>query len=229
MRKKTIFLLLFWVNFVVAQTDFILKFAPNNEPTHFLYRDCFNQILIETPNIPDSLFFPILTMNVGKIRQSSVDKRKFQIFVEGEECILQLKNKVKNGDTIPLATFQLALIEPPNPTIEVELNGVHTYIGNEFDGLTYMKEDFNGKRPYVPNMFAEKGDFVYIKFVPDSVFAKRLPHNARYRLEKTTVFMARKGQCPRKIAFDGKCNNEIPLPNICFYRPKPRFIFNMRE
>jgi hypothetical protein len=151
-----------------------------------------------------------------------VDKRKFQIFVEGEECILQLKNKAKNGDTIPLATFQLALIEPPNPTIEVELNGVHTYILSEFDGLIYTKEDFNGKRPYIPNMFAQKGDFVYIKFIPDSLFAKRLPHNARYVLEKTTVLMARKGQSPRKISFDNTFNNRIPLPNVCFLFPKTK-------
>lgn len=220
--KKHIFLLLFLCNLAFAQTDFTLKFATTNEFTSFLYKECFNQILIDAPNIPDSLFFPILSISKGTIWKNWKDKRKFQVFTEGEECILFLKNKTKNGDTIPLATFQLALIEPPNPIIEVELNGVHTYISNEFDGLTYMKEDFNGKRAYIPNMFAQKGDFVNINFGPDSLFAKRLPDNARYVLEKTTVFMARKGQSPRKIPFDGKCNNRIPLPNACFLFPNTK-------
>jgi hypothetical protein len=200
--RKLAFFLLFLSNLAFAQTYFTLKFATTNEIVHILYRDCFNEVLIDVPSMPDSLYFPIVTVSNGTIKPSEKDKRKFLVVPSGNNTILSVSNQFPNGEKKSLGKIELKVCQPPKGSIMISVNN----------------------KPYEPNMSVKKGSVLKMWFAADEEFSRTLPKEARYTIGDISIF-AQNGNAPKfvkTIPFDVRKPLKvytIPLPNECFLIP----------
>lgn len=196
--KKLAFFLLCLYNLAFAQTYFTLKFATTNEIVHILYRDCFNEVLIDVPTMPDSLYFPIVTVSNGTIKPSEKDKRKFLIVPFGNNTILSVSNQFPNGEKRDLGRIELKVHQPPMASVRIGVNN----------------------KPYEPNMSVKKGSVLKIWFAADEEFSRTLPKEARYAIGDISIFAQNK--LVKTIPFDIRKPLKvytIPLPNECFLVP----------
>ena len=171
------------------------------------------EVLIDVPSMPDSLYFPIVTISNGTIKPSEKDKRKFLIVPQGANTILSVSNQFPNGKTQILGQVELKVLEPPAPSFRVTVNN----------------------NPYKSNMEVKKGTQIKIAIQPDYEFSQMLPKDARYVIEEITIFLQQGVNPPQKIKshiFDihkSKLSYEIPLPIECFDLPNSKIYVEFRQ
>lgn len=155
-----------------------------------LYRNCGNFVNINVPDLCSD-YDPICTATDADIQQSTESRRKFLIVPKGNKCVLSVSNNL-GGVPEHLGDIVFNVIEPPKPTIEILINGQRVSSSTSI----------------------AKGSQVFIKIVPDPLFALSMPQDARYEIGKITFF-ATNCFAPTALGeftpIQGKINEEIKI------------------
>lgn len=129
-----------------------------------LYRNCGNFVNINVPDLCSD-YDPICTATDADIQQSTEARRKFLIVPKGNKSVLSVSNNL-GGVPEHLGDIVFNVIEPPKPTIEILINGQRVSSSTN----------------------VAKGSQVFIKIVPDPLFALSMPQDAKYEIGKIAFF-----------------------------------------
>ncbi len=130
-----------------------------------LYAECGNDLNIDVPALGE-LYDPRVTADNAQVLQSKQSKKKFRIVPRGgsKTCRLNVATFTA-GQVVDLGSLDYKVVPPPRPNLRVLINN----------------ELYNGISP-VPRTAT-----VRIQVVPDQDFAKSLPEDARYVIERPEI------------------------------------------
>lgn len=130
-----------------------------------LYAECGNDLNIDVPALGE-LYDPVVTADNAQVLQSKQSKKKFRVVPRGgaKTCRLTVQTRTA-GQLVDLGTLDYKVVPPPRPSLRVFVNN----------------DPYNGVSP-VPRTAT-----VTIKVVPDNDFAKSLPEDARYIIERPEI------------------------------------------
>lgn len=148
-------------SFEVVKPEIVVTSAA----VQLLYAECGNDLNIDVPALGE-LYDPRVTADNAQVLQSKQSKKKFRVVPRGgaKTCRLNVAT-VLGGQVVPLGSLDYKVVPPPRPSLRVLVNN----------------ELYNGVSP-VPRTAT-----VRVQVVPDNDFAKSLPEDARYVIEKPEI------------------------------------------
>lgn len=148
-------------SFEVVKPEIVVTSAA----VQLLYAECGNDLNIDVPALGE-LYDPRVTADNAQVIQSKQSKKKFRVVPRAgaKTCRLTVATNTA-GQLVQLGTLDYKVVPPPRPSLRV-------YVNNE---------PYNGVSP-VPRTAT-----VRIQVVPDNDFAKSLPEDARYFIDKAEV------------------------------------------
>lgn len=148
-------------SFEVVKPEIVVTSAA----VQLLYAECGNDLNIDVPALGE-LYDPRVTADNAQVLQSKQSKKKFRVVPRGgaKTCRLDVATNL-GGQVVPLGSLDYKVVPPPRPSLRVLVNN----------------ELYNGVSP-VPRTAT-----VRVQVVPDNDFAKSLPEDARYVIEKPEI------------------------------------------
>ncbi|MCS7152979.1 MAG: hypothetical protein NZ989_03430 [Bacteroidia bacterium] len=148
-------------SFEVVKPEIVVTSAA----VQLLYSECGNDLNIDVPALGE-LYDPRVTADNAQVIQSKQSKKKFRIVPRAgaKTCRLEVATNTA-GQIVQLGYLDYKVVPPPRPSLRV-------YVNNE---------PYNGVSP-VPRTAT-----VRIQVVPDNDFAKSLPEDARYMIQKPEI------------------------------------------
>lgn len=148
-------------HFEVVKPEIVVTSAA----VQLLYAECGNDLNIDVPALGE-LYDPRVTADNAQVLQSKQSKKKFRVVPRGgaKTCRLTVATNTA-GQLVELGTLDYKVVPPPRPSLRVLVNN----------------EPYNGVSP-VPRTAT-----VRVQVVPDNDFAKSLPEDARYVIEKPEI------------------------------------------
>ena len=136
-----------------------------------LYRRCSNPIRIEVPGLEDRQ----LLLEVG---QSSIAGRTARLSPRGNETKVDVHLVDEENGNVFLGSKTFAVIDPPRPELAVTNAGREIKSGDNLPKRRAILE---------------------LKVNPDEEFKRRYPKDARYRVQKATVYLRKGLKASKKI------------------------------
>ncbi|MCS6896049.1 MAG: hypothetical protein NZZ60_07905 [Bacteroidia bacterium] len=148
-------------SFEVVKPEIVVTSAA----VQLLYAECGNDLNIDVPALGE-LYDPRVTADNAQVLQSKQSKKKFRVVPRGgaKTCRLNVATNTA-GQVVELGTLDYKVVPPPRPSLRVLINN----------------DPYNGVSP-VPRTAT-----VRVQVVPDGDFAKSLPEDARYVIEKPEI------------------------------------------
>ena len=172
-----------------------------------LYRNCGNFVNINVPDLCSD-YDPICTATDADIQQSTEARRKFLIVPKGNKSVLSVSNNL-GGVPEHLGDIVFNVIEPPKPTIEILINGQRVSSSTS----------------------VAKGSQVFIKIVPDPLFALSMPQDAKYEIQTIQFYRQSGLNSPVSITQSVLSSRNateafsIPIPSEAFNGPSGSKIY----
>lgn len=148
-------------SFEVVKPEIVVTSAA----VQLLYAECGNDLNIDVPALGE-LYDPRVTADNAQVLQSKQSKKKFRIVPRAgaKTCRLTVSTNTA-GQIVEIGSLDYKVVPPPRPALRVLVNN----------------EPYNGVSP-VPRTAT-----VRVQVVPDNDFAKSLPEDARYFIEKPEI------------------------------------------
>ncbi|MEN3041072.1 MAG: hypothetical protein ABDH66_06005 [Bacteroidia bacterium] len=148
-------------SFEVVKPEIVVTSAA----VQLLYAECGNDLNIDVPALGE-LYDPRVTADNAQVIQSKQSKKKFRVVPRGgaKTCRLNVSTNTA-GQLVELGYLDYKVVPPPRPSLRVLVNN----------------EPYNGVSP-VPRTAT-----VRVQVLPDGDFAKSLPEDARYLIEKPEI------------------------------------------
>ncbi|MCX8112549.1 MAG: hypothetical protein N3E49_05055 [Bacteroidia bacterium] len=148
-------------SFEVVKPEIVVTSAA----VQLLYAECGNDLNIDVPALGE-LYDPRVTADNAQVLQSKQSKKKFRVVPRGgaKTCRINVATNTA-GQVVELGYLDYKVVPPPRPSLRVFVNN----------------DPYNGVSP-VPRTAT-----VRVQVVPDNDFAKSLPEDARYVIEKPEI------------------------------------------
>lgn len=194
---KYLVVLLLCISFMklYSQSPF---FVQKQDVIHALYRNCVNDLWINTPDMCEEISFR-LTISDATFWQDSINKRHIKVIPRGNHANIEIVYYDGNGKTVN-STTRLDVMDIPIVNYRFEIDG----------------------KPAVRDEKIDIQSKLTLTLEPDLNFEKNLPNECDYRLNEIEIYVSNENYPPqhvKKLAFDihqPQSTLDISLPETCF-------------